>query len=151
MSNILKVKVHYYIILIWVAYTAYLVLFEKILLFPKDSFEIILPAVIQTLAVVVFIRLFKEKYLTAISLTALACCLLVIRWHFNLDHGISRKQIVMLFLALPIFTTAVTYLVGKIKKVVALSVWKNFGVSLLITFTNFLIAVFTFYVFHYWI
>ena len=147
----LKIKLYHYIILIWVAYMAYSAVFGSLLLFPKDSFEIILPAVMQTLSVVVFIRLFKEKYLTIISLTALAFCLLLIRWHFNLDHGISRRQIVMLFWVLPIFTTAVTYLVGKIKKVVALSVWKNFGISLLITFTNFLMAIFTFYVFHYWI
>lgn len=151
MENTLKFRLHHCIILVWAVYIAYLVLFEKMFLFPEDSLEIFLPAIMQTLAVVVFTRLFREKYFTAISLTALACCLLVIRWHFNLDHGISRKQIVMLFLALPILMTAITYLIEKIKKVVPLSLWKSFGISLLVTFFNFLIAVFTFYIFHYWI
>lgn len=151
MSYISKIRTQYIIVVLWGLYTLYMTIFGSLLLFPKDSFEIILPAVIQTVAVVVFIKLFKEKYLTVIYLTALACCLLVIRWHFNLNHGISRKQVVMLFLILPVLTTAATCLVGKIKKVVALSVWKNFGIYLLLTFINLLIAVFTFYVIHYWI
>lgn len=151
MNTLCKNRVQYLMGIMWSVYAIYLVLIQDLFLFPKDSLEVILPAIMQTLAVLVFTRLFREKYFTTISLTALACCLLVIRWHFNLDHGISRKQIVMLFLALPILMTAITYLIEKIKKVVSLSLWKCFGISLLVTFLNFLIAVFTFYIFHYWI
>lgn len=151
MRNIFKIRLHHYIILIWVVYAIYLALFGDLLLFPKDSFEIFLPAIMQALFAMVFIRLFQKKYLTAISVTALTSCLLVVLWHFNLNHGISRKQVVTLFLVVPILTTVVTYLVGKIKTSVSLSVWKNFGVSLLLSFVNCLIAVFTFYVFHYWL
>ena len=121
------------------------------MLFPKDSFEIILPVILQSVVTVVFVKLFNEKYFTVVSLTALTCCLLVILWHVNLNHGISPKQVVMLFLILPIFITGITSSIAKIKQLVALSVWKNFGVSLLLTVINFVIAVFTFYVFYFWI
>lgn len=151
MNHILKTWVRNIIAFLWGSYALYMVLFGDLLLFPKDSFEVILPAIMQIVAAIVFVRLFTERYLVISSLTALACCLLVILWHFNLNHGISRKQVVMLFLVIPIFTTAVTYFVGKIKKTVSLSIWKNFGVSLMLTFVSFLFAVFTFYIFHYWI
>lgn len=130
---------------------AYSALFGSLLLFPKDSFEIILPAILQAVVTVAFVELFDEKYFTVVSLTALTCCLLVILWHFNLNHGISRKLVIMLFLILPMITTGITYLLGKTKQEGALLVWKNLGISLLLTFTNFIIAVFIFYIFHYWI
>jgi hypothetical protein len=126
-------------------------LFGNLLLFPKDSLEIFLPAIMQTVLSMIFIKLFRGKYSTTISSTALACCLLVILWHFSLNHGISRSYVVTLFGVVPILMTAITYLIGKIKKADKISVLKNFGISLLLTFINFLIAIFTFYMFHYWI
>jgi hypothetical protein len=150
-NTLCKIRVQYLIGITWGIYAIYLVLIQDLFLFPKDSLEVILPAIMQTLIVMVFTRLLKEKYLTTISLSALSCCLLVILWHFNLNHGIPRKQIVMLFLVLPMLMTAITYLVGKIKKAIPVSLLNSFGVSLLVTFVNFLIAVFTFYIIHYWI
>lgn len=151
MKNIIEVRLEYYIVSLWIIYTIYLALFDNLLLFPRDSFELIVPAILQLALAMAFNKLFKVKYIGTINLTALICCILVILWHFNLNHGIPRKPVLMILLVLPILSTGAIYFMGKIKKVVPLTVWKNFRVSLLLTFSNFIIAVFTFYVFHYWV
>lgn len=151
MEKIIKVRLEYYIVSLWGIYTIYLALFDNLLLFPKDSFELIIPVILQLAVAIVFNRLFKVKYIGTISLTSLVCCILVILWHFNLNHSIPRESVVLLFLVLPIFSTVVMYFVVKINKIIAFSVWKNFGVAFLLTFSNSIIAVFTFYIFHYWI
>ncbi|HHV98739.1 MAG TPA: hypothetical protein GXX36_04055 [Clostridiaceae bacterium] len=151
MRSLLKVRLHRYIVLAWIVYLVYSALFGSLLLFPEDSFEILLPAIMQTVVTMVFVKLCNKKYLTTVSLAALTSCLLVIIWHFCLNNGISPNQVEMLFLILPIITTGMTCLVGKIKRVAALSVWKNFRISLLLTYINFIIGFFTFYVFHFWI
>lgn len=151
MENIIQVRLKYYIVSLWGIYTIYLALFGNLLLFPRDGFELIIPAILQSIMVIAFNRLFKVKYIDTISLTALSCCVLLILWHFNLNHGIPRKLVIMLFLVLPIFSTAITYFMGEIKKSVPIPVLKHFGVSLLLTFANFIIAIVSFYIFHYWI
>jgi len=149
MHIMLKVRLEYYIVSIWVVYMIYLVLFNNLLLFPKDSLELLVPAILQLVIAILFNRLFKVKYVGTFNLTTLICCVLVILWHFNLDHGISRKPVVMIFLVLPIFSTVVAYFMTKIVRTVPTPVFKHFGVSLLLTFLNFIVAVFTFYIFHY--
>ena len=147
----IKVRSEYYIMSIWGIYALYLLVFGNLLLFPKDSFELIVPVALQLVLFMAIKKLFKGKYVGIISLTTLISCVLVILWHFSLNHDISRKMIIMLFSVLPLLSAVVIFFDSKISKVVPISVGKNFGVSFLLTFLNFIIAVFIFYFFHYWI
>lgn len=148
MTNI-KPKPQLYIILLWIIYTVYLAVFRTLLLFPKDSFVIIVPAITQLILITTFTRLFKENYLFTIKVTSLISCIIVIFWHFSLYHGIPRKYAQMMFLMLPIISTIINYVVNKTTKNIVLKVWKNFAVSSLLTLLNFIIAVISFYIIYF--
>jgi hypothetical protein len=148
MGYISKVQTQIIIIILWGLYILYIALFGRLLFFPKDSIELIIAAMLQILIFLLFNKLLKEKYSIITKLTAITCCILVILWHFNENYGASIKMVMMLFNAAPIILTLVAYLTKKINKLLII---RSFGVSLLLTFINFMIAVFTFYIFHYWI
>lgn len=146
-----KFQVEYYILILWSIYTVYLAIFGSLLFFPQDGYELLLTAFLQVVVVITSSKLFKAKYSTTIKLSSIVNCLLVIFWHFSLYHIISRKWVISLFAVAPLLLTIISYYVGKIKKNYQMSIIKIFGVVSLITFLNFLIPVFTFYIFHYWI
>lgn len=106
----------YYIILFWCGYTIYLALLGDLSLFPKDSFEIILPMILQFTILIAFNKIFKAKYKGTIDITTLVSCILIVLWHFNLNHGIPRKPVAMLFLVVPIFSTAHIYFMEYLEK-----------------------------------
>lgn len=151
MNVLRRIRPQYLCTFLWCTYLLYLILLENLFLFPNDIFEIIIPAIFQFILTKSFISLFKKKYMSIISMTALTCCILVILWHFCINHGISRKAIVGLFVITPVFLSIVSYFKEKIRKIPHLPVIKNWGISFLLTLLNFIAAIFTFYVFHYWI
>ncbi len=135
----------------WSIYGVYLVCFDNLLLSPKDIYEILLPAVLQMLILWIFGNIFSEKYYIITSTTFVICAGLVIFWHFSLNHSISRGVVINLFLLLPLLITAISYFINRMKYKVKISILKNFGVVFLSDLVSFIVAVFTFYVFHYWI
>ncbi len=146
-----KLRVEYYILILWSIYTVYLCIFDNLLLFPEDGYELLLPAFLQVIVVTVSNKLLKAKYSRTIRLASIVNCLLVIFWHFSLYYIISRKLVVYLFIVTPMLLAGIISYINKMKKYSQISNIKVFGVILLITFLNFIIAVFTFYIFHYWI
>lgn len=136
---------------LWGLYGLYLICVDNLLLSPKEIYEVLIPVVLQMLMLLVFRKLFNGKYCNIINSAFVICAGLIILWHFSLNHSISRRIVVGLFLLLPPFATATGYLVSQIKLKVKIPILKHFGVFILSSMINFVIAVFTFYIFHYWI
>lgn len=137
--------------ILWGLFGLYLICFDNLLLSPKDIYEVILPSGLQILMLWILSKLFKDNYYNAISSTFIICVGLVIFWHFSLNHRISRKIVINLFSLVPPLVTAAGYFVNKIKLKIRISIFKYLSVVLFSSFINFIIAVFTFYIFHYWI
>ncbi len=137
--------------ILWSLYVLYLICYDNLLLSPKDIYEVLLPAGLQILILCAYRKLCKQDYYNAINTTFVICAGLEILWHFNLNHAISRRIVINLFLLLPVLITAIGYFFNQIKSKVKISILKNFGVVYLSSLINFIITVFSFYVFHYWI
>lgn len=151
MNALLKVRVQYLMGIIWGLYAVYLVLFRNLLLFPKDSLELIIPGLIQIVIFLLFIKLFKEKYAVAINLMSLICCGLVILWHFSFITNISQGLINGLFAIAPLLSIIAVYIMNRVEKKCEISILKQLCMIILVDFLNFVAGVFSFYIFHYWI
>ena len=151
MNVLAKIRIQFCIGLLWVLYVLYLIVFQNLLLFPKDTYELLIPAVIQILFFLLFKKLFSEKYEGSIKLISLICCGLVILWHFSFIYSMPQSLINSLFVIAPIFSIAIFYIRAKAQKESKISVLRQLGVLLSVGFVNFIIGVFSFYIFHYWI
>lgn len=151
MNILKKIHIQLFIGLIWGLYTAYLIMFENLLLFPKDTYELFVPAGLQIAFYMLFVKLFKKEYTSVIKIMSLICCGLVILWHFSFICNISQGIINGLFVLAPIFSIIFICVRRKVQRESQRSVLRQLGVALLLGFVNFIIGVFSFYIFHYWI
>lgn len=150
MNALLKIRVQYLMGIMWVLYAVYLVLFQNLLLFPKDSLELLTAGLIQIVIFLIFIKLLKKIYEVAIKLISLICCGLVILWHFSFISNISQGFINVLFVIAALFSIIAVYLIS-IKEKNEISILKQLGIIALVDFLNIVVGVFSFYILHYWI
>ena len=151
MNALSKIRIQYLLGMMWLLYAIYLAMFQNLLLFPEGMFELLVPGLIQILIFMTLIKLLNEKYTNVIKFVSLVCCGLEILWHFSFIINISQGLINGLFGIAPVFSTICVYVMNRIKRGAKMSVLKQLGAASLVTFVNFLIGVFAFYIFHYWI